>query len=270
MSQMPWNVLQTVTLRKVLSDLGLNDYTKSRRRSDLIKLMREISMDGLDTITQEFKDGTYAANYPRPAPRAPREASPEIEYAGPPPRSAVPVVEIPSARRHAQPQAGPSRARARARSEASVVPASPSPPAKKLKVSLPSYAVLYKQHQEIAMPSKEPFTLMNPHLKFDGVYIPTSRHHRRRRARTPPEPADDSEEEAAEEPVESASISTRRVNSGMEGATHGRARAANGVAGSSSSPRRMQPVVVVSHLESIVSPSARRAGPSRNAYSSDD
>ena len=46
MSQLPWNVLQTGTLRKVLSDLGLAEYTKSRRRSDLIKLLGEISMDG--------------------------------------------------------------------------------------------------------------------------------------------------------------------------------------------------------------------------------
>ena len=213
-----------------------------------------------------LKDGTYAANYPRSASPIPREESPEIEYAGPPPRS-VPIVEIPTASRWHASKAGPSRARGRARSEASVVPASPPPPAKELKISPPSYAIIYQQHQEIAMPTKEPHALMHPHLKFDGVYIPPLRRPSRRAVPTPG-PVDDSEEE---EPQESAS--TRPINGGSDGAERGRSRGMNGVAGSSSSPRRMKPVVVLRHLASISSKSAsaqtRRAGPSRNAYLED-
>ncbi|KAI0697629.1 hypothetical protein C8T65DRAFT_20389 [Cerioporus squamosus] len=253
MSQFPFNLLGTETLKRVVNDLGLSNYTKSRRRSDLVKLLREISMDGLDTIAEELKEGTYAVNYPRAVEPPPRAQSPEIEYEGPPPRS-VPFVEIPSSSRSHAPQAGPSRVRARARSEVSVVPASPSPPAKRLKVAPPCYTILYKQHQEIALPSKEPHPLLNPHLKFDGVHIPPLRRPVRRDA---PRPADDSDEEAGE------SASARRVNGASGSAVARRTGETNGAAGNSSSPRRMQPVVVLSHLSSLKSP-ARRAGPSRN------
>ncbi|RDX45812.1 hypothetical protein OH76DRAFT_1443983 [Lentinus brumalis] len=253
MSQMPWNILATETLKKVVGDLGLSDYIKSRRRADLEKLLQEISMDGLETIAQELKEGTYAANYPKSVAPPARTMSPELEYEGPPPRS-VPVVEIPSSSRSRAPKAGPSRVRARARSEVSEVPASPPPLAKKLKVAPPCYAILYKQHQEIAPPSEQRHPLLNPHLKFDGVHIPPMRRPIRRNA---PRPTEDSDEETRE------SASARRVNGGPNGAVSGRAGATTVVAGSSASPRRVQPVVVLSHLSSIKS-SARRAGPSRN------
>lgn len=136
-----------------------------------------------------------------------RAESPELGYLGSPPpgQRFVPFVEIAassSPRRVVQHQnaaAGPSRIRLDSNTSASASAngasghASASANAARagmkrkadqvmveLPIPPPSYAIIYKQHQEIAPPSKEPVPLRRPDLVFDGVYLPPPRKHTRR------------------------------------------------------------------------------------------
>ena len=46
MSSMPWDVLKNDTIRAVVRDLGLADYTTYTRRHELVKLLRDVETDG--------------------------------------------------------------------------------------------------------------------------------------------------------------------------------------------------------------------------------
>ena len=185
-----------------------------------------------------------------------RDESPELEYHGAPPSAPsasrlVPVVEIasPPTRRVTQPnaKAGPSRTRTRvdidlthddgASTNGTGQEGSDAPAVKKRKITIPppSYAIIHKQHQQIALPSKEPHPLLRPNMVFAGVYLPPPRKHARQ-SEEPTRVADgdddaEEEEEREEEPM--------RVR------TNGLALGSRVSAPSSpESPRRLDAVVV--------------------------
>ncbi|KAI0767367.1 hypothetical protein C8Q74DRAFT_1279918 [Fomes fomentarius] len=199
MSQFPWDMVEVDTIQTVLRDLGLSPYIASSRRSKLVKLLREVEQDGLEAVIQDLEDRHRA-----------RAESPELEYLGAPPpgQRLVPYVEIASSAsprrlvQHQNAAAGPSRVRldsntsasatangatghASASASAGAARAGTKRKADQVTVELPipppSYAIIYKQHQEIAPPSKEPVPLRRPDLVFDGVYLPPPpRKHARR------------------------------------------------------------------------------------------
>ncbi|KAI0331538.1 hypothetical protein GY45DRAFT_606001 [Cubamyces sp. BRFM 1775] len=163
MSSMPWDLLKNDTVRSVIRDLGLADYTTYTRRHDLVRLLRDVETDGLEAVTQRLQE---RASYARV-----REESPEIEYAGP----VSPVVEIPS-------RPGPSRTRSRPSdisnsSRANAASGSrdrdePPPARKKARIPPPSYAIIYQLEQEISEPSAAPLPLTRPDQRFEGVFVP--------------------------------------------------------------------------------------------------
>ncbi|KAI0667438.1 hypothetical protein C8Q78DRAFT_379057 [Trametes maxima] len=186
MSMFPWDNLHSDTVRIVIKDLGLSEYTVRARRAELIKLLRDVETDGVEAVVQRLQE------------RAARMQSPEIEYAGPssspgpqaqaqaragPVRAHVPgvhpVVEIPS-------RPGPSRLPPRRRVDSSETGASASVSvsvsttgaphsAKKPRIRPPSYAVIHQLEEEIGEPSAAPVPLLYPHRMFEGVFLPPPR-----------------------------------------------------------------------------------------------
>ncbi|KAH9895937.1 hypothetical protein C8Q73DRAFT_789731 [Cubamyces lactineus] len=215
MSGMPWDVLKNDTIRAIIRDLGLADYTTYIRRHELVKLLRDVETDGLEAVTQRLQERASYAHA--------REESPEIAYAGP----VSPVVEI-----HSRP--GPSGARSRPRdisnsSRANATSASRDrdepPPAKKARIPPPSYAIIYQLEQEISAPSVAPLPLLRPEQRFEGVFVPPPP-----RVRAAP---------AAEHAAESAST--------VGVAIGGRRPETN----SPTAPRRLEGVVVTTGVEAI-------------------
>ncbi|KAI0660193.1 hypothetical protein C8Q70DRAFT_80771 [Cubamyces menziesii] len=213
MSSMPWDVLKNDTIRAVVRDLGLADYTTYTRRHELVKLLRDVETDGLEAVTQRLQE---RASYTHA-----REESPEIEYAGP----VSPVVEI-----HSRP--GPSRVRSRprdisnsSRANASSTSASrdrdETTPSTKTRIPPPSYAIIYQLEQEISAPSVAPVPLLRPEQRFEGVFVPPPP-----KVRAAP---------AAE------SASTRSIANG----------AGISVNSSPTGPRRLEGVVVTAGVEAI-------------------
>ncbi|KAI8969535.1 hypothetical protein BD414DRAFT_503175 [Trametes punicea] len=160
MSGMPWDLLRGDTVRAVIRDIGLAQYNPRARRTELVQLLRDVEMDGLEAVIQRLQERASARSQTR-------EESPEIEYAGP----VSPVVEV-SAR------PGPSRVFARPRESVNSprarrgIGAGDGPPTKKAHIPPPSYAILYQLEQEISPPSEEPVPLLRPDQRFEGVVIP--------------------------------------------------------------------------------------------------
>ncbi|KAI0641766.1 hypothetical protein C8Q79DRAFT_292693 [Trametes meyenii] len=175
MSMFPWDNLHGDTIRIVIRDLGLSEYTVRTRRAELIRLLRDVETDG--AVVQRLQES------------AARVQSPEIEYAGSSfptparePAHRYPVVEIPM-------RPGPSRLPPHRRvsssetdtgafTSASVSSSTgrdsggPSRPAKKPRIQPPSYAVLHQLEQEMRRSSATPVPVVRPHRIFDGVHVP--------------------------------------------------------------------------------------------------
>ncbi|KAI0776937.1 hypothetical protein BD413DRAFT_232679 [Trametes elegans] len=178
MSMLPWDMLSGETVRAVIKDLGLSQYTRRVRRTELVKILQEIEADGIETVIQRLQQrASIGAGY---VPG--REQSPEIAYAGPV-GVGQPFVQVPS-------RPGPGRIhdhghRPHASNGADSLSA--QRPAKKARIPPPSYAILYQMEQEISEPSAAPIPRLRPNEAFEGVVLPPPRRGRRSSAELPSE-----------------------------------------------------------------------------------
>ncbi|KAI1792467.1 hypothetical protein LXA43DRAFT_887460 [Ganoderma leucocontextum] len=101
MSLVPWTVLQPDTIKAVIHDLGLAQFTsRTARKNDLVKLLQSIELEGLSPVRRRLRAQRDEPSYVWDQER---EESPELEYSGPAPSTSSasvpapvrPVVEIP-------------------------------------------------------------------------------------------------------------------------------------------------------------------------------